>query len=343
MAEGNNNMSEIKPSKIRLEASSACQLKCPSCPRFKEAFRSVVGVGFLKFSDFKRLIDENHWIREIELSNYGEIFLNPELLGILKYAHSQDVVLKADNGVNLNNVRENVLEGLVKYKFRRITVSIDGASNETYKVYRVKGNFDTVIENIKKINLFKQQYRSQHPRLAWQFIAFGHNEHEIELAEKMASELGMNFHVKLTYDNRFSPLLNPERIRKIVGAATRDEYKQKYGVDYGQGTCHQLWDEPQINWDGKILGCCRNSRGDFAGNAFKDGLLNSINNDKIKYARDMLLGKKVAREDIPCTTCSTYMYMKAEGKWLIRPSSSTEGFEHELLNSPSKQGLRKIK
>jgi hypothetical protein len=80
-----------------------------------------------------------------------------------------------------------------------------------------------------------------------------------------------------------------------------------------------LWDAPQINWDGKVLGCCRNIWGDFGReNAFADGLVRSINNEKIEYARGMLLGNKAAREDIPCTTCSIYLGMKAEGKWLPR-------------------------
>jgi len=321
-------MPYIKPAKIRLESCSMCQLKCPSCPRSTESFRSVVGNGFLKFSDFKRLIDENPWIEEVELSSYGEILLNPQLLEIIKYGYERDVALKADNGVNLNNIREDVLEGLVRYRFRSMTCSIDGASDETYKVYRVKGNFETVIENIKKINEFKHQYQSEYPRLVWQVVAFGHNEHEIPLAQKMASELGMDFYVKLTWDDKFSPLRNPDYIRKLVGVASREEYKQKYGIEYLHETCNQLWDEPQINWDGKVLGCCRNFWGDFGGNAFRDGFLKSINNEKINYARDMLLGKEPAREDIPCATCSIYLRMEAAGKWLLRPPLETEKLKY---------------
>ncbi len=31
----------------------------------------------------------------------------------------------------------------------------------------------------------------------------------------------------------------------------------------------------------KVLGCCRNFWGDFGGNAFTDGLVSSLNNEKI--------------------------------------------------------------
>ena len=60
--------------------------------------------------------------------------------------------MTAYTGVNLNNVKENMLESLVKYKFRKMVCAIDGASNEIYKIYRVNGSFEKVIQNIEKIN-----------------------------------------------------------------------------------------------------------------------------------------------------------------------------------------------
>jgi MoaA/NifB/PqqE/SkfB family radical SAM enzyme len=80
-----------------------------------------------KINDFQKLVDENPWLSHIELSNWGEIFLNPDLLKIIRYAHSKNLALTASNGVNLNTVKKELLEALVKYKFRHITCSIDGA------------------------------------------------------------------------------------------------------------------------------------------------------------------------------------------------------------------------
>ena len=91
-----------------------------------------------------------------------------------------------------------------------------------------------------------------------------------------------------------------------------------------QEICHQLWDHPQINWDGKVLGGCRNFWGDFDGNVFRDGLIDALNNEKINYARDMLLGNNKERDDIPCTTCDIYLGMKAKGKWLVRNAERRE-------------------
>jgi hypothetical protein len=297
-------------------------LRCPSCPTTTRAIHPAIGSGFLKLADFQQLVNANPWVKDLELSNYGEIFLNPDLLEIIKHAHARKVTLRAENGANLNHVREEVLDALVRYGFRSITCSIDGASAETYERYRVRGNFDRVIANIRKINELKERYHSEYPTLVWQFVAFGHNEHEIPRARELAAELNMRFYLKLSWDPDFSPVRDVETLREEAGAATRDEYRERYGKDYMHRICHQLWDTPQINWDGKVLGCCRNFWGDFGGNALQDGLLHAINNEKIQHARAMLQGYAPAREDIPCTTCEIYIGMKASGSWLQRPAAS---------------------
>src|SRR5262249_46636579 len=228
----------------------------------------------LRFEDFRKLLDDNPGLKSIELSNWGEIFLNPALLSVLELAHERGVELAANNGVNLNKIRPEVLEGLVRYQFRRLVCSIYGASQETYSIYRVRGKFANVINNIRKINELKQRYNSPFPELAWKFVVFGHNEHEVPVAREMARELGMSFATTMNWDPNYSPLRDPE--------AVPDDYDQSY--------CHQLWDDPQINWDGKVLGCCVNFWGDFGGNAFRDGLTASVNTEQIQYARAMVLG-----------------------------------------------------
>ncbi len=168
----------VRPTSIRLEASSFCQLRCPSCPTTSGAIHPAVGSGFLRLENFRRLLDANPTLKQIELSNYGEIFLNPDLPRILELADGRGVTLSASNGVNLNTARPEALEALVKYRLRAMSCSIDGASAATYEVYRVRGNCATVIANIRTINEHKRRYRSPFPVLRWQFVVFGHNEHE---------------------------------------------------------------------------------------------------------------------------------------------------------------------
>jgi MoaA/NifB/PqqE/SkfB family radical SAM enzyme len=294
-------------------------LRCPSCPTTSGAIHPAVGSGFLKFEDFQRLLDLNPNLERIEISNYGEVFLNPHLLRILEYAHRKGVSITLENGVNLNHAKEAALEGLVSYRVKIVTCSIDGASPETYRIYRVRGDFDAVIGNIERINVHKRAQGSDLPHLVWQFVVFGHNEHEIPIARDMAERLGMKFRTKLTWDSKLSPIRDEQFVRAQTSLpATREAFEELHGEKFASGICHELWDDPQINWDGKILGCCRNFWGDFGGNAFSEGLIESLNSEKMAYAREMLSGRKPPRDDIPCTTCENYHAMRARSRFISK-------------------------
>ena len=328
----------IRPRKIRLEASTVCQLKCPSCPTAGGETGRRLGVGFLRFPDFKRLVDRNPWISAVELSNWGEIFLNKQLPGILEYAYRKGVALHVENGANLNHLDDAVADAVVRFRMREITCSIDGASRETYSVYRVGGDFQKVIHNIKSINRLKARYHSPFPKLHWQFVAFGHNEHEIEDARAMARDLDMSFHVKLSWDDLysepFSPVVNTDLVRRAsgLGVASRSEYQEKYGQEYYlAGCCSQLWTAPQVNYDGRVLGCAVNYWSDF-GNAFEEGLGAILDSGRMSYARDMLLGRAEAREDIPCTRCNLYEKLARGDQWLVEGERDRERSKGRLRN-----------
>jgi MoaA/NifB/PqqE/SkfB family radical SAM enzyme len=300
---------DIRPDSLHIEANASCQLRCPGCPTTGSGYPPVIGSGYLRFSDFKNLLTDYPRFRKAYFENRGEMFLNPELIQILNYAYRNGISVSSESGVNLNFVHDGVLEALVKYRFKSLTCSIDGATAGSYQTYRVGGDFDRVIENIRTINHYKETFRSPYPELTWQFVVFGHNEHELPLAKQMAQKLNMKFSPKMAWDSEYSPIRDKAFVMAETGwpAVTREEYECATGHSYVQHVCYALWLSPRVNWDGKILGCCWNSWGDFGGNAFQDGYLPAINNEKITHAREMLLGRLEPIEGIPCTICELYI------------------------------------
>ena len=336
------------PTIIRLEACNECQLNCPACG-IREAEQRIIekggGFGYLKFSDFKHFIDNHSFIKTLELSNNGEIFLNPELDDIIKYAYEKGITLLANNGVNLNTVSEKTLENLVKYKFSSIFVSIDGATPDVYKIYRRGGDLNTVLNNIKIINKYKKQYDSEFPHLTWQFIVFGHNEHEIDLAKERAKELDMDIRFIANESPDYSPVHNPEMVEEKTGIQfvdrnadetnngeevpqedysgtvdyeetdnAQDEEEQKVGVvenDMGAEYCLGLVRFPQINFNGDLLGCCILAEDNFRVNVFKEGLLNALNSNDVLKAKLMLSDfTKGPYEGLACSSCGVYNDLK---------------------------------
>ncbi|MBI5743154.1 MAG: radical SAM protein [Elusimicrobia bacterium] len=257
-------------------------------------------------------------LRSVEIASQGEIFLNPELPGLLSAAAAAGVAVSADTGVNLNNASPEALEALVRFGVRRLRVSVDGATQEVYAAYRAGGDLAVVLENVRRINSLKRRYRSRYPKLKWQFLAFGHNEHELGAARQLALGLGMSFEVKLPREPSCSPVRDAAKFSKDSGLpySSRKEFLLKYGFDYARATCYQLWLAPQLNWDGRILGCSWNHWGEFGGNALSDGLGALAASETLAYARKMLMGGVPPRPDIPCSSCALYRTLRETGRWI---------------------------
>jgi MoaA/NifB/PqqE/SkfB family radical SAM enzyme len=315
----------VNPTCVAIEATSVCQLRCPSCPTASGHTNQLLGRGFLDPVAFDNFLGDNPQVREVELSNYGEVFLHPGLAQILEIAANRKVRLTVVNGANLNTVRKGVLEALVKYQVAVLSISIDGASPQTYSKYRVGGDYEAVLANIRRINELKRNFNSRFPLLRWQFIVFGHNEHEIPLARKLAGEMGMSFALKLPWGN-FSPIRNRNGVLTELGTgfASRAEYEEQHGQEYLSDICHQLWDWPHINWDGKLLGCCRNFWGEFGPNVFEQGFTAAMRSPLLQQSRAMLEGKAPAQDQSPCATCSVYIKRRAANRWIQRPERVRE-------------------
>ncbi len=296
---------------ISLDSSTMCQLKCPKCPSIEGIKKEgILGWDYLKFINFKKFVDNNPTIKKVELSNSGEPFLNPELKEIIKYAYRNKINITIGTGANLNSVKGDILESLVKYKVKSLTVSLDGATNDTYKIYRIGGDFNRVIKNIKIINYFKKKHHSRFPKLLWQFVIMGHNEQEIPAAKKYAKRLGMAFYTKLNRISSYSPVIDESFVRKEsgLGVSNRQEFLSKYKRLYIV-YCLRLWNSPQINWDGKLLGCNVNLWNNF-GNVFETSLNKCLQSERYIYTKQVVLGKKKVRNDIPCSKCVIYKSVK---------------------------------
>lgn len=311
------------PKTIRIDASTYCQLRCAGCAIQKNNVDGL-GKGFLKFENFKRFLDDNTQIERVELSNSGEIFLNPDLIKIMEYSYQKDVALEADMGTNFNTVSDEQLHALVDYKFRFISFSIDGASQETYSQYRCGGNFDNVIDNIKKLLEIKNKKGSHYTEMRWQFVPNEFNEGEIAQVKALTKELGIPIWFKLNFIGGYKPS-NSELLKAQTGLSeiTRAEYLEKYELPYLNEDCLQVFLDPQFNWDGMFLGCCRCWKHGFKPNLFDDGLEACINSEDVRRFKEFLLLHDPDSEyykDLPCWNCALWKGRKKFGKVLELPS-----------------------
>ena len=301
----------LKKYRVQLDICTLCNLDCPSCG-MRHLNYGNIGAGYISFENYKLFIDKNkEYIKNIEISNSGEPFLNPDILKILEYSYKNNIELTCKNGTNFNFENDDLIKALVDYQFSLIYVAIDGASQETYSKYRRKGNFNLVIDNIRKLNLYKQEKNSEYPKLVWQYIVRDSTENpeEIKKAIELANELNMQMYFKLTWEKFYKP--TPEWIPEIK-ALTGMEYLTRAEVP----PTHEHWQFHKcltlcnykkivVNWDGRWLGCCANKNPSDL-NLFKISLPELFNSDLYKRTLEYLLDNRTDNiDDIFCNKCPT--------------------------------------
>ncbi|MBD5405322.1 radical SAM protein [bacterium] len=308
------NKKELMPERVKLGVCSICNLNCRDCymRKSKTNFGNV-GAGYLKYENFVKFLDMNPFVREIELANHGEAFLNPDLVKILETACKRNIIITFNNGVNFNRVSDAQMEALVKYSVRGITVAIDGGSSDVYVKYRRGGNFDTVISNIKKLNEYKKKYNSEFPILSWQYVVMDTNDskEEVDKAVKLANDLNMEIFFIRTWNLDYKPK-DPDFVNSIL-IDVRDTFKDYKNLKKEPicSVCTDLWEAPQINWDGRFLACCCNYLNPFDINVFETGLTKCLKSKMIRKTKKMLMGGKPYKKS-PCYNCWFYKKVMME-------------------------------
>jgi len=307
----------IAPESVRLDICTRCQLNCVYC-YMRHDKRETTGTGHVTPLQFEAFLERNPYVRHVEISNSGEPFLHPQMHKIIEIAYKHNVHLTCYNGANFNHVTNKTLEALVDYKFVHINVALDGARQETYSIYRRKGNFNKVVANIKKLNEIKKRKNSDYPKLYWQFIVMSHNYDDVPLAEKMAKELGMTISFRDTWDPN-----EKRRLEKMLS-----ERRAKHGEEQDPSSkiiedrkntfnfwCRELLLHPQINWDGRLLGCCQVYRSDWGVNVFDVGLTEALNSEVYrKTLLALLKAEPLPYSQTPCAACEVRPKTPEEAK-----------------------------
>ena len=130
--------------------------------------------------------------------NYGEPLLNLNTPKLIRMAKSWLMGTAISTTLS---VRKFDPEAYVESGLDFMGLSIDGATQPVYQRFRRNGDLQLVLDNLRKLVEAKRRLGKRYPVLAWNFLAFEHNAHEIPLAARMARRLGVNlFRVVQPFD-----------------------------------------------------------------------------------------------------------------------------------------------
>ncbi len=242
------------PISISIEPTTACNLRCPECPSGLRSFTRPR--GSLERDFFRQTIDQLA-PTTFSLTFYfqGEPFLHPQFLDMVDYADRKGLyTVTSTNGHFLD---DQVAERTVRSGLKRLIISIDGATQETYQAYRKEGQLSQVIAGAKKVIKWRRTLGSTSPYVIFQFLVVRPNEHEIPAVEALAAEIGVD-EVKLKtaqiYDYQQGNALIPsnERFSRYIRQSD-GTYRAKQKME---DSCWKMWHSAVITWDGRVVPCC---------------------------------------------------------------------------------------
>ncbi len=302
------------PFLLNIESGNICNLKCPLCPTGQDA--PGMEKGFLELKLFKELFDQlKVSLGTINFYSWGEPLLNKDLILMLRYAKTQSPNLRIITSTNLNINNKDLLSDLITTGIDEIIVSCDGATPDSYIKYRIGGNFNLVMDNLRYLTLENKRLKKE-VNIVWNFLVFRHNEHEITMAKEIAKKIEVNFRVGLMRTSMKDEVLisHQEAIKKdrdwIPDNPKYSAYdKVKDLPKKIIKTCRKPWQEISINWDGKVFPCCAVYGDNYNfGDAKKNSIKYIWNNEKYICARKEIFSKNKKTNTV-CGICRNNGFM----------------------------------
>jgi radical SAM protein with 4Fe4S-binding SPASM domain len=243
------------PVAASIELTSICNLTCPEC---------VTGTGLIRrktrFISYDLAADIASQLRKHVLSAWlsfqGEPMMHPDFFSITDLFEGMNPVIST-NGHWLD--RESCLR-LVRSPLRKIIISYDGATPDTYGLYRIGGDHAMVTQGIRQLADAIKEKRSD-LKIVLQFLLHKGNELETDAAAAFARSVGAGFIVKTIQ------VLDQTMIGKWIPSDRRNSrYKMNDDGSWhptlspAQG-CMRMWTSPVITTDGDVVPCCFDKNG----------------------------------------------------------------------------------
>ena len=222
------------PSRLYIECTAACNISCnQACCAPETGITRTRNAGMLDFELFRRVVDEaGPSLGRIDFFNYGEAFLHKRAIEMCEYIKSRFPTIYLYTSTNGLAFDEEGARRLVRSGIDEVTFSLDGASQETFAIYRQRGDFEKAIRNLRAAADEKRRRAQDVPFINWRYILFTHNDsdQEMERARALAQDIGVDrlcWEITDHPENMFSRRFTP-------GSADFDRIR------------HEIWDDNNL-------------------------------------------------------------------------------------------------
>ncbi|MBN1878761.1 SPASM domain-containing protein [bacterium] len=298
------------PRHLIVDLVNVCGLACPICPNGRGEIPRQPGIMMPSlFASIMKTMGP--YLYTLTLTNWGEPLRHPQLLDLLAIARSYPCYIGFSS--NLQHLPDSLLDGLIRSGIDEIGISIDGATAATYNHYRIGGDFNTALTNLKRLVTRRRELGSITPKIRWQVLLNRYTEPETGAVEALAREIGVDsvMFIPIFIDiSRMFTHTPAERLARDRHWLPRDPDMSFYDTDTGRlkgdpRFCNKIWDTMVIHPDGAVSPCCAviDPADDF-GRLTEGTDFNSIwNGPSYRMARSRMAGRRSDEGHIVCDHC----------------------------------------
>lgn len=275
------------PVEYIVETTAKCNIYCPMCPR--EVYPQPK--ADMPDGIFERLVRESGSTAEhMMLIGLGEPLLDPKIYERIEFCHRHSVsTLLSTNGTLLDG---KAAERLLATPLEQITFSFDGASKESFELYRKGAKFEKVRENFVRFARMKKQ-RGSNLQIVVQMIRM----------EKTAGEVG-------EFLKFWSAVEGVDQVRIKEDETNMLRPDAGHDGDAWKHPCHYLWRGPMyVKQNGDVFPCCQSyiMAGDASaiGNLERTSLEEIWNSDEMQRMRRLHVTGRAGEIDVCARCCTT--------------------------------------
>ena len=175
------------PRSLYLEVTNRCNLKCRACLQFRGMEEQPRD---LSLREVKLIVDQIPILGRAVLHGIGEPLLNKELAEIIGYLKERKAyIIFNSNAILLNS---KWAEKLISSELDELRVSLDAATESTYKRVRGSDKFLQVVENIETLLRMRKAAHSATPKVSVWLVATNANVKDLPETIRLAARVGID-------------------------------------------------------------------------------------------------------------------------------------------------------
>ena len=269
------------PIEITLESTAKCNLYCPMCPRHIYTFDDEN----MDLDLYQKIVaDCKDYVEFVWPYGIGEPMIHPRIFDMIRIA--SDAGVRTGMSTNATLLDDERADLLLDSGLDYVILAFDGATKETYEMYRIGAEFERTRGYI--LNFLEKKIRRKSPIFAVvQMVLLRENESEVDAYRKLWDIEGID-EVRFKRDEV-----------QIDGSRLEESHLE----GQRRNPCHLLWRGPlYVRYDGKAFPCCYMYDEEPIGDLTKQSVMEVWNSPGMVNLREAHLDGDLKQYPL-CQTC----------------------------------------